>query len=181
MKIIPVQNWDPARQTGSQARPKFFFTPTSRAPLDGTQAVCPGEYGDKEEQNSVEEEESDGAEGVPAPVGESQCTRGPTVSQSNQPVSHKYEPSLLAIMQHMTQIMANLQADSCFEASRPAAFKDPSIKAPEYFGVTQPFKFGSFIQSCQLIFHNYQAKFSEDRKKVLYSTSFLIDRTAKFI
>ncbi|MBW0586573.1 hypothetical protein O181_126288 [Austropuccinia psidii MF-1] len=34
----------------------------------------PGEDGEKEEENSVEEERSDGTEGAPAPVGASQGT-----------------------------------------------------------------------------------------------------------
>ncbi|MBW0560053.1 hypothetical protein O181_099768 [Austropuccinia psidii MF-1] len=90
----------------------------------------PGEHGEEEEENSVEEEESDGTEGVTAPVEASQGTGGPTLAQSNQPVSHQSEPSLLAIIQQMTQIMANLQAASSSEASRPPAFKTPSMKAP---------------------------------------------------
>ncbi|MBW0559908.1 hypothetical protein O181_099623 [Austropuccinia psidii MF-1] len=55
------------------------------------------------------------------------------------------------------------------------------MKAPECFDGTQPFKVRSFIQSCQLIFHNDPANFSQDRKKVLYATSFLIGRAAKWI
>ncbi|MBW0527322.1 hypothetical protein O181_067037 [Austropuccinia psidii MF-1] len=55
-------------------------------------------------------------------------------------------------MQQMTQIMANLQAASSSESSRPPAFKTPSMKAPECSDGTQPFKVRSFIQSCQLIF-----------------------------
>ncbi|MBW0564856.1 hypothetical protein O181_104571 [Austropuccinia psidii MF-1] len=84
-------------------------------------------------------------------------------------------------MQQMTQIMANLQAASSSESSRPPAFKTPSIKAPECFYWTQPFKVRSFIQSCQLIFHNDPENFSQDRKKVLYTTSFLIGRASKWI
>ncbi|MBW0591182.1 hypothetical protein O181_130897 [Austropuccinia psidii MF-1] len=84
-------------------------------------------------------------------------------------------------MQQMTQIMANLQAASSSESSRPPAFKTPSMKAPECFDGTQPFKVRSFIQSCQLIFHNDPANFSQDRKKVLYATSFLVGRAAKWI
>ncbi|MBW0552379.1 hypothetical protein O181_092094 [Austropuccinia psidii MF-1] len=72
--------------------------------------------GEEEEENSVEVEGSDGTEGVPAPVGESQGTGRPTLSHSNQPVSHQSEPSLLAIMQKMTWIMTNLQAASSSEA-----------------------------------------------------------------
>ncbi|MBW0486271.1 hypothetical protein O181_025986 [Austropuccinia psidii MF-1] len=77
--------------------------------------------------------------------------------------------------------MANLQADSSSEASRPPAFKTSSMKAPECFDGTQPFKVRSFIQSCQLIFHNDLENFSQGRKKVLYATSFLIGRAAKWI
>ncbi|MBW0543976.1 hypothetical protein O181_083691 [Austropuccinia psidii MF-1] len=84
-------------------------------------------------------------------------------------------------MQQMTQIMANIQAASSSESSRPPAFKTICMKAPECFDGTQPFKVRSFIQSCQLIFHNDLANFSQDRKKVLYATSFLIGRAAKWI
>ncbi|MBW0534502.1 hypothetical protein O181_074217 [Austropuccinia psidii MF-1] len=50
-------------------------------------------------------------------------------------------------MQQMTQIMANLQEASSSESSRPPAFKTPSMKAPECFDGTRPFKVRSFIQS----------------------------------
>ncbi|MBW0581240.1 hypothetical protein O181_120955 [Austropuccinia psidii MF-1] len=151
---MPIQHSPPARQTRSQARTQAVLTPTPRAPLYGTPAVSqlrakldrgpilegrkrakkikgPGEDGEEEEENSVEEEESDGTEGVPAPVGASQGTEGPTLAQSNQPVSHQSEPYLLAIMQKMTQIMSNLQEASSSEALRPPAFQNPSMKAPE--------------------------------------------------
>ncbi|MBW0556104.1 hypothetical protein O181_095819 [Austropuccinia psidii MF-1] len=141
----------------------------------------PGVDGEEEEENSAEEEESDGTEGVPAPVRASQGTEGPTLAQSNQPVSHQSEPSLLAIMQQMTQMMANLQTASSSEESRPPAFKTPSMKAPECFYGTQSFKVRSFIQSCQLTFHNDPVNFSQDRKKFLYATSFLIGKAAKWI
>ncbi|MBW0569144.1 hypothetical protein O181_108859 [Austropuccinia psidii MF-1] len=141
----------------------------------------PGEVGEEEEENSVEEEESDGTEDVPAPVGASQGTEGPFLAQSDQPVSHQSQPTLFAIMQQMTQIMANLQAASDSESSRPLAFKTPSMKEPECFDGTQPFKVRSFIQSCQLIFHNDPENFSQDRKKFLYATPFLIVSAAKWI
>ncbi|MBW0571963.1 hypothetical protein O181_111678 [Austropuccinia psidii MF-1] len=140
-----------------------------------------GEDGKEEEENSVEEEESDGTEAAPTPMGASKGTRRPTLAQSDQPVSHQTEPSLLAIMQKMTQIMAILQAAASYEVSRPPAFKTPSMKAPECFDGTQPFKVRSFIQSCQLIVHNDLANFSQDPKKVLYSISFLVGRAAKGI
>ncbi|MBW0569495.1 hypothetical protein O181_109210 [Austropuccinia psidii MF-1] len=84
-------------------------------------------------------------------------------------------------MQQMKQIMANLQAAASSEVSRPPAFKTPSMNAQECFYGTKPFKVRSFIQSCQLIFHNDPANFSQDRKNVLYSTSFLVGRAAKWI
>ncbi|MBW0548557.1 hypothetical protein O181_088272 [Austropuccinia psidii MF-1] len=141
----------------------------------------PGEDGEEEEENFVEVEESDGTKAAPSPVGESEGTRGPTLAQSDQPVSHQTEPSLLAIINQMTQIMANLQAAASSEVSRPPAFKTPSMKALECFDGTQTFKVGSFIQSCQLIFHNDLENFSQDRKKVLYATSFLVGRASKWI
>ncbi|MBW0491187.1 hypothetical protein O181_030902 [Austropuccinia psidii MF-1] len=42
-------------------------------------------------------------------------------------------------MQQITQIMANLQAASLSESSRPPAFKTSSMKAPEFFDGKQPF------------------------------------------
>ncbi|MBW0532394.1 hypothetical protein O181_072109 [Austropuccinia psidii MF-1] len=77
--------------------------------------------------------------------------------------------------------MANLEAALSSEASRPPAFKTPSIKAPEFFHGTQLFKVRSFIKSFQLISHNDLEDFSQYRKKVLYATSFLIGRAAKWI
>ncbi|MBW0539773.1 hypothetical protein O181_079488 [Austropuccinia psidii MF-1] len=141
----------------------------------------PSEDDEEEGQNSVEEEGSDGTEATPAPVGAPQGTGRPTAAQSDQPVSHQSEPSLLAIMQQMSHIMVNLQASCSSESPRPPAFKTPSMKAQECFDGTQPIKFRSFIQSCQLIFHNDPANFSQDRKKFLYATSFLIGRAAKWI
>ncbi|MBW0506522.1 hypothetical protein O181_046237 [Austropuccinia psidii MF-1] len=129
----------------------------------------------------MEGEEVYGTEGVPAPVGASQGTGGPTLAESNQPVSHQSEPSLLAIIQKMTQIMTNLQAASYSEASRPPAFKTPSMKAPECIDGTRPFKVRSFIWYCQFIFDNDPANVSQNRKKFLYATSFLIGRDSKWI
>ncbi|MBW0581293.1 hypothetical protein O181_121008 [Austropuccinia psidii MF-1] len=73
----------------------------------------------------------------------SQGTGGPTLSHPNQS-----EPSLLAIIQKITQSMTNLQEASSSEVSRLPAFKTPSMKATECFDGTWPFKVRSFIQSC---------------------------------
>ncbi|MBW0513490.1 hypothetical protein O181_053205 [Austropuccinia psidii MF-1] len=57
------------RRSSSFSRVVGSFPGISRTTFKG-----PGEDGEEEEENSVEEEESDGTEGVPAPVGESQGT-----------------------------------------------------------------------------------------------------------
>ncbi|MBW0478313.1 hypothetical protein O181_018028 [Austropuccinia psidii MF-1] len=200
---MPIKNSPPARQTRSQPRAQAVLTPTPQAPLDGTPAVpqlraqldrgprmegaAPfrkegkgprrlSSFSGVEEENSVEEEDSEGTEGVPAPVGASKGAGGPTLAQSYQS-----GPSLLALIQKMTQIMANFQAGSVSESSRPLAFKTPSMKAPECFDGSHPLKIRSFIQSFQFIFHNDLPNFSQFRKKVLYSTSFLIGRAEKSI
>ncbi|MBW0573015.1 hypothetical protein O181_112730 [Austropuccinia psidii MF-1] len=90
-----------------------------------------------------------------SPVGASQGTGGSHLAHSNQS-----EPFLLAIMKEMTQIMANLQAGSLSEASRPPSFKTPSMKAPDDFDGTQPFKVRDFIHPSQIIFHNEKENLS---------------------
>ncbi|MBW0490023.1 hypothetical protein O181_029738 [Austropuccinia psidii MF-1] len=178
-----IEGEEPSRKEGRGPRRSSSFSGVVGG-FPGLSRIIlkvPGEDDKEEEENSVEEEESDGTDAAPAPVGASQGTGRPTLAQSYQPVSHQFKPSLLAIMQQMTQIMANLQEASSSESSRPPAFKTPSMKAPECFYGTQPFKVRSFIQSCQLIFHNDPANFSQDRKKVLYATSFLTGRASKWI
>ncbi|MBW0482591.1 hypothetical protein O181_022306 [Austropuccinia psidii MF-1] len=63
----------------------------------------------------------------------------------------------------------------------PGASRVQVKMAEECFDGTQPFKVRSFLQSYQLLFHNDPENFSQDRKKFLYETSFLIDRAAKWI
>ncbi|MBW0477486.1 hypothetical protein O181_017201 [Austropuccinia psidii MF-1] len=107
----------PSRKEGrGPRRSNCFSEVVERFPaLSRTTFKGFGEDGEEEEENSVEEEESDGTEGASAPVGASKGTGGPTIAQYNQPVSHQSEPSLLAMMQKMTQIMANIQAASASE------------------------------------------------------------------
>ncbi|MBW0466349.1 hypothetical protein O181_006064 [Austropuccinia psidii MF-1] len=181
---------DPDFQKRSQARAQAVLTPKPIVPLDGTPEVAQlrahlnkgsimegtsfkglGENGEEEEENYVEKEDSDDTEVIPSPLRASEGTGGLTLAQSNQNVSNNSDPFLLDIMQQMTQIMANLQEASSHESSRPPAFKTPSMKAIGFFYGTQPFKVISFIQSCQLTFHNYQENFSHNRKIFLYVTS----------
>ncbi|MBW0571029.1 hypothetical protein O181_110744 [Austropuccinia psidii MF-1] len=65
--------------------------------------------------------------------------------------------------------------------SKTVELKNPEMKAPDPFYGTQAYKSRGFIQSCQLIVHNNPANFFSDRKKVLYSTSFLTGRAGKWI
>ncbi|MBW0582749.1 hypothetical protein O181_122464 [Austropuccinia psidii MF-1] len=73
------------------------------------------------------------------------------------------------------------QAVSPRDTSKSPAFKTTSMKAPDSFDGTKAYKLGGFIQSCQLIFHNDPESFFSDRKKVLYSNSFLTGRAGKWI
>ncbi|MBW0593647.1 hypothetical protein O181_133362 [Austropuccinia psidii MF-1] len=58
------------KETRGQRRSNSFSGVVSRfLGLARTPFTAPGEDGEEEEDNSVEEEESDGTEGVPAPVG----------------------------------------------------------------------------------------------------------------
>ncbi|MBW0461848.1 hypothetical protein O181_001563 [Austropuccinia psidii MF-1] len=181
---MPVQHLHPARKTRSQARAQAVLTPTPRAPLDGTSAV-PQLRAHLDRGPIVEGEEPFTKEGrgprrsssPPGVVGSFQAFQRSCLIR----LSHQSEPSLLEIMQQMTQIMANIQAASSSEASRPPSSKNLSIKAPSCFYGTQTSKFRSFIQSYQLIFHNDQANFPEYRKKVLYYTSSLTGRDSKWI
>ncbi|MBW0577074.1 hypothetical protein O181_116789 [Austropuccinia psidii MF-1] len=178
-----IEGAAPSRKEGRWPRRSSSFSGVvGRFPgLSRTSLKAPGEDDEEENENSVEEEGSDGTEAAPAPVGASQGTGRPTLAQSYQPVPHQSEPSFLAIMQQMTQIMANLQAASSSESLKPPAFKTPSMKAPECFDGTQPFIVQSFIQSFQLIFHNDPENFSQGRKKGLCATSFLIGKAEKWI
>ncbi|MBW0546670.1 hypothetical protein O181_086385 [Austropuccinia psidii MF-1] len=55
------------------------------------------------------------------------------------------------------------------------------MKAPYFFDGTQAHKLRGFIQCCQPNFQNDPANFFSERKKVLYSTSFLTGRAGKWI
>ncbi|MBW0524130.1 hypothetical protein O181_063845 [Austropuccinia psidii MF-1] len=111
--MIPVQNSPPERNTRSQTRTSAVITQKPRAPLDGTPEVPHlRAHLDRgpiiEEENSEEEKESYGTEVGSAPVGDSEGTGEKALSQSNQHFSHHSYPSLLVIMQRMTQIMENI-------------------------------------------------------------------------
>ncbi|MBW0544453.1 hypothetical protein O181_084168 [Austropuccinia psidii MF-1] len=84
-------------------------------------------------------------------------------------------------MEQIATIMGQLpQAAAPRKNSKAPAFQAPLMKAPDSFDGTQPHKLRGFIQSFKLIFHNDPENFF-DRRKVLYSTSFLTGRAGKWI
>ncbi|MBW0560991.1 hypothetical protein O181_100706, partial [Austropuccinia psidii MF-1] len=117
----------------------------------------------------------------PATVVTSEGTGVPALAQYNQPVYHQSYPSLLAIMQQMTQIMANLQEAFSFDDSRPPAFNIQSMKAPACFYGTQPFKSEVSFSPARYCFRNGKANSCGDMKQFLYAISFLIGRAAKWM
>ncbi|MBW0464517.1 hypothetical protein O181_004232 [Austropuccinia psidii MF-1] len=168
---MPLQKSTPARNTRSQVRAQAVLTPIPRGPIDGTPAVpqlrahfdiCPlmeGEAPSRKEGRGPRRFSSlSGVAGTFPGISRTTLkvhgTGGPTLSKSNNPVSHHYEPSLFTIIQQMSHIMGNIQPSSSSEASRPPAFNSPSMKEPDFFDGTQPFRVRSFIQSFQPMFHN---------------------------
>ncbi|MBW0489560.1 hypothetical protein O181_029275 [Austropuccinia psidii MF-1] len=137
-KTPVMEGEEHSREEGRWPRRSLFFSGVvgSFSGILGTALKGPGEDDVGEEENYVEEEQSDSTEADPTPVGVSQGTSAPSLAQSNQPVPHQYEPSLLAIMPQMTQIMANLNASSSSESSRPPSLRTPSLKAPVFFDAT---------------------------------------------
>ncbi|MBW0501085.1 hypothetical protein O181_040800 [Austropuccinia psidii MF-1] len=115
-----MEGEEPSRKEGRGPKKtnSFLGVVGTSTGIQNTTLTGLGEDYVEEEQNYVEEKESDSTEASPAPVGESQGTGGPNLAQSNHPVSHKSEISLLAIMQQIPQIMDNVQAASSSEAPR---------------------------------------------------------------
>ncbi|MBW0568854.1 hypothetical protein O181_108569 [Austropuccinia psidii MF-1] len=204
---MPVQHSFPAKNTRSQ-RYQAVITPTARAPLARTPTVhqlsanwnrgppmegaAPsrrvgprsrlGDAEDEEGEESVEEEDSEETEVAAALEGVPEASEAPNLALSNQPLVSQAGPNFLKMMEQMTQFMGQLtQAVAPRDNSKVPAFKTPSMKAPDSFHGTKAYKLRGFIQSCQLIFHNDPENFFSDKKKVLYSTSFLTGRGGKWI
>ncbi|MBW0554712.1 hypothetical protein O181_094427 [Austropuccinia psidii MF-1] len=141
-----------------------------------------GEVEDEEGEESVEEEDSGKTKVVDSVENAPEVPQGSNLAPTNQPLVSQSDPSLLKIIEQMATIMGKIsQAASPRDNSKAPAFKTPLMKAPDSFDGTKAHKLRGFIQSCQLIFHNNQGNFFSDRKKVLYSTSFLTGRAGKWI
>ncbi|MBW0577598.1 hypothetical protein O181_117313 [Austropuccinia psidii MF-1] len=193
---MPVQHSPPSKNTTSQ-RNTAALTPTERVPLDHTPSVhqlsanldrrppmegaAPSRRGVMKSRRSRSFSELLGgypgiSEGARARLGEVEDEEG-----EYQPFVSQTEPSVLKMMEQMTQFMGQLtQAVTPRDNSKAPAFKTPTMKAPDSFDGTQAHKLRGFIQSCQFIFHNDPANFFSD-KKVLYLTSFLTGRAGKCI
>ncbi|MBW0460924.1 hypothetical protein O181_000639 [Austropuccinia psidii MF-1] len=141
-----------------------------------------GEAEDEEGEESVEKEESEEIEVEASLEGAPEASEAPNIALSNQTLVSQAEAHFLKIMEQMTKFMGQLtQAVSQRDNSRSPAFKTPPMKAPDSFDGTQAHKLRGFIQSCQLIFHNYPTDFFSYRKKVFYSNLFLTGRARKWI
>ncbi|MBW0574835.1 hypothetical protein O181_114550 [Austropuccinia psidii MF-1] len=139
-----------------------------------------GEVEDEEGEESVEEEDSGETEVADALENAPEVPQGSNLALSSQPLVSQTDPSLLKMMEQMTQFMGQLtQAVAPRDNSKAPAFKTPSMKAPDSFDGTQAHKLSGFIQCCQLICHNDPANSFSDRKKVLYSTFYLTGRAGK--
>ncbi|MBW0588762.1 hypothetical protein O181_128477 [Austropuccinia psidii MF-1] len=141
-----------------------------------------GEFEDEEGEESVEEEDYGETEVADALENAPEVPQGSNLALSSRPLVSQTEPSLLKMMEQITQFMGQLtQAVTPRDKFKAPDFKTPSMKAPDSFDGTQHHRLRGFIQSCQLIFHNNTANFFSDRKKVLCSTSFLTGRAGKWI
>ncbi|MBW0537521.1 hypothetical protein O181_077236, partial [Austropuccinia psidii MF-1] len=169
----------PAKNTRSQEN-SAVLTPKERVPIDHTPSVhqlsanldrgppmegeAPSRRGETKSRRSRSFSGLLGgypgmSEGARARLGEVKDEEG----------EESTEPSLLKMMEQMTQFMGQLtQAVTPGDNSKAPAFNTPSMKEPNSFDGTQAHKLKGSIQSCQLIFHNDPANFFSDRKKFLY-------------
>ncbi|MBW0488393.1 hypothetical protein O181_028108 [Austropuccinia psidii MF-1] len=141
-----------------------------------------GEFEDEDGEESVEEVDYGETEVADDFSNAPEVPQGSNLALSSQHLVSQTEPSLRKMMEKMTLFMVQLtQEVTPRDNYKAPAFKSPPMKAPDSFDGTQSHKLRQFIQSFQLIFHNDPENFFSDRKKVLYSTSFLTGRAGKWI
>ncbi|MBW0548883.1 hypothetical protein O181_088598 [Austropuccinia psidii MF-1] len=161
----------PSRRGGMKSRRSRSFSGLlgGYPGMLGGARVRLGEVEDEEGEESVEEEESGETEVVYALEYAPEVPQGFNIALSSKPLVSQTEPSLLKMMEKMTQFMGQLtQAITPRDNSKAPALKTPYMRAPDSFDGTQAHKLRGFIQACQLIFHNDPENFFSDRKKVLY-------------
>ncbi|MBW0497202.1 hypothetical protein O181_036917 [Austropuccinia psidii MF-1] len=180
----PIEVPAPSRRGGMKSRRSRYFSGL----LGGYPGMSEGarerlgEVGDEKGSESVEEEDYGETEVADALANSPEVPQGSNLAPTSQALVFQSYSSLLKIMEKKATIMGQLsQAEAPRDNSKAPAFKTPSMKAPDSFYGTQDHNLRGFIQSCQLIFHNDPENFFSDRKKVLYSTSFLTGRAGKWI
>ncbi|MBW0532621.1 hypothetical protein O181_072336 [Austropuccinia psidii MF-1] len=105
-----------------------------------------GEVEDEEGEESVEEEDSGEIEVEDALANAQEVPQGSNLALSSKRILSQTEPSLLKMMEKITQLMGQLtQAFNPRENFKDPAFKTPSIKAPVSFDDTQGHKLRGFI------------------------------------
>ncbi|MBW0563174.1 hypothetical protein O181_102889 [Austropuccinia psidii MF-1] len=172
LEIGPLMEGEaPSRRWGMRSRRARSFPGISEGAREGL-----GEVEDEEGEESGETEVEDALANAP------EVPQGSNLAPTYQSLVSQSYPSLLKIMEQMATIIGQLsQAEAPRDNYKSPEFKTPSMKAPNPFDGTQAHKLRGFIQSCKLIFHNDSENFFSDRKKVLYSTSFLTGRAGKWI
>ncbi|MBW0575763.1 hypothetical protein O181_115478 [Austropuccinia psidii MF-1] len=140
------------------------------------------EVEDEEGKESVKEGDSGKTEVADVLANAPEVPQVSNLSPTNPPLGSQSDTSLPKIMEKMATIMGQLSQEAApRDNSKAPTFKNPAMKEPYSFDGTQAHKLRGFIQSCQLIFHNDPTNFFSDRKKFLYSTSFLTGRAGKWI
>ncbi|MBW0537588.1 hypothetical protein O181_077303 [Austropuccinia psidii MF-1] len=205
---MPVQHIPQAKNTRSQRNPAVL-TSTARVPLDRTSSVHklsanldrgpPMEGAAPSRRWGMKSRRSRSfsgllggypgiSEGARARLGEVEDEEGEESVEEEDSVETEVADALANAPEspkdgeQMTQFKGQLtQEVTPRDKSKAPAFKTPSMKAPDSFDGTQAHILGGFIQSCQLIYHNDPENVFSDRKKVLYSTSFLPGRAGKCI
>ncbi|MBW0591076.1 hypothetical protein O181_130791, partial [Austropuccinia psidii MF-1] len=180
----PMEGAAPSRRGGMKSRSSRSFSELLGG-YPGTSEGARerlGEVEDEEGEESVEEEYSGETEVADALENAPEVPEGSNLALSSQHLVSQTELILLKMMEQMTQFMEQLtQAVTHRDTYKAPAFKNPSMKEPHSFDSTQTHKLRGFIQSCQLFFHIDPENFFSDRKKALYSTSFLTGRAGKWI
>ncbi|MBW0561767.1 hypothetical protein O181_101482 [Austropuccinia psidii MF-1] len=174
----PMKGAELSRRGGIKFRRSRSFSGL----LSGYPGISEGARARLGEAEDEEGEESEETEAATALAGVPEASEAANLSHSNQLLVSQAEPNFLKMMEQMTQFMGKLtQAVAPRDNSKAPEFKTPSMKASYFFDGTQAHILRGLIQSCQLLFHNDPENFFSERKKVLYSASFLTGRAGKWI
>ncbi|MBW0480920.1 hypothetical protein O181_020635 [Austropuccinia psidii MF-1] len=173
----PMEGAEPSRRGGVKSQRSRSFSDL----VDGYPSIPQGP-GRRLGEDEDEEGESEETKVAAALAGSPKASEAPNLAPSHQPLVSQTEPNFLKMMEQMTQVMGQLTEEfSPRDTSRASQLKTPSMKAPDSLDATKAYKLRGFIQSCQLIFHNDPENLFSDRKKVLYSNSFLTGRDGEWI